>query len=214
MIYLSRVWLTKFLPLIALVALIGCSSGQLPTAPDNTDVSPASRIATEQPTSAIRIAFTPPALSKSARPQTSSPIRTKRIGTRGGKISIDHEKTRAQFTVPRRALDKTTAISMQVHGSGPSSVVEFGPSPLYFNRPCTLSITFSSKGIDPSTLGGYLITEDGTTTEVPHRIIVTKLTITIQIQIAHFSQYTGDDGESAYSDDDYDQGDEDEDSTP
>lgn len=193
---LSRMCAPKFVTLIVLMGLIGCSSGPLPTAPDSADVPLLSGIATEQPASAIRIAFTPPALGKSARPQTSSPIHTKRIGPQGGQITIAHEKTRTQFTVPSRALDKKTAISMQVKGSGPSSVVEFGPGGLHFNRPCTLSITFSSKGIDPNTLGGYLINKNGTITKVPHRIIQNKHTITIEIQVAHFSTYTGDGGES------------------
>jgi len=91
---------------------------------------------------------------------------------------------------------------MQVFGSGPSAVVEFGPSGLHFNKACILSITFSSEGVDPSTLGGYLINEDGTTTEVPYRVIKRKRTITIKIQIEHFSTYTGDDGENANSEED------------
>ena len=91
---------------------------------------------------------------------------------------------------------------MQVHGSGPSSVVEFGPDGLHFNRPCVLSITFSSKGVDPATLGGYLINEDGTLTPLEYRITEKKRTITIEIQIEHFSTYTGDDGENGNSEDD------------
>ena len=96
-------------------------------------------------------------------------------------------------------------ITIQVHGSGPSSSVEFGPSGLHFNRPCVLSTTFPSEGVDPSQLGGYLLSDDGPITAVPHKIIVRKRTITVQLKIAHFSTYGyGDNGESGNSDSDED----------
>lgn len=190
---------TYLFSLLVLVSFVGCSSDHVLIGPDpqlETD------LVSEQPASAIRIAFVPPALGKPTGAQTSSRIRKKRIGRTGGQLTINHEKTRAKFQVPRHALDKPTLITMQVHGSGPSAMVEFGPSGLHFNRPSSLSITFSSEGIDPETLGGYLLNDDGTTTQVPYKITVRKHTLTIRIQIEHFSTYTGDDGESYNSDDD------------
>ena len=184
---------------IGLLGLIGCHSGQMPNAPDlssdGVEASP------QSVTPSFRIALTPFALHKTTGDQTASPIKTKRIGILGGLINIVHEKTKATFMVPPLALNQRTDISMQVHGSGASSVVEFGPDGLEFNKPALLALTFSAEDVDPESLGGYLVEADGTYTPVGHRIIVKANTITLLIKIAHFSEYTGNDGdESAYDD--------------
>ena len=184
---------------VGCLGLIGCHAGQMPNAPD------LSHAPTETPayatTPSFRIALTPFALHKTTGEQTSSPIKTQRIGILGGLINIVHEKTKATFMVPPMALDKKTDISMQVHGSGATAIVEFGPDGLEFNKPALLALTFSSEDVDPESLGGFLVEKDGSYTPVGHRIIVKNNTITLLIKIAHFSEYTGNDGdESAYDD--------------
>jgi hypothetical protein len=193
--------LKKFNPIrngllvIGLLGLIGCHSGQMPNAPDLSPDN--SEILSHSNTPSLRIALMPFALRKSAGEQTSSKIKTKRIGASGDQITITHEKTQAKFRVPKDALDERVEISMQIKGSGASAIVKFGPDGLHFNKPARLALTFSSEGIDPENLGGYLIEEDGTHTPVPYRINVQNNRITLLIQIAHFSTYSGDGGEES-----------------
>lgn len=169
------------------LGLVGCQSDMMPTAP-TVDTPTESA----QMSQTLRFSLLPSHLQKRVD-ASSSKIKTKDMGVWGGQISIVHQKTRATFIVPPKALDQRTEISMQVHGSGPSAVVEFGPEGLYFNTPALLALTFSSEGIDPDTLGGYLLEDDGTYTPVKHRVIVKNNRITILMTIPHFSEYTGND---------------------
>jgi hypothetical protein len=184
---------------IGFLGLLGCHSGQMPNAPDLSAETSATSSQSVAPS--FRIALTPFALHKTVGEQTSSPTKTKRIGILGGLINIVHEKTKATFMVPPMALNQRTDISMQIHGSGASAIVEFGPDGLVFNKPALLALTFSAEDVDPESLGGYLVEEDGTYTPVGHRIIVKNNTITILIKIAHFSEYTGDGGDESVYDD-------------
>ena len=85
---------------------------------------------------------------------------------------------------------------MQLHGSGASTIVEFGPDGTEFDGPAQLALTFSSQDVELSTLGGYLVEEDGSYTEVGYSIKVNNKTITISINVSHFSEYTGDGGDA------------------
>lgn len=181
---------------ISFLGLIACHSGQLPNGPDLSSDTPE----TISIPSTLRIALMPFALRKSAGDPTSSKIKTKRIGQKGGLISITHEKTKATFLVPNRALDEKTEISMQLHGSGISTIVEFGPDGLHFNKSALLALTFSAEGVDPETLGGYLLGEDGSGIPIRHRVIVKNNRITVLMRIAHFSEYFIDDNEEVEED--------------
>ncbi|MBT5831372.1 MAG: hypothetical protein HOH77_14385 [Candidatus Latescibacteria bacterium] len=181
---------------ISFLSLIACHSGQFPNAPDLSADPPEAHSSP----STLRIALTPFTLRKSAGEQTSSKVKTKRIGIKGGQISIVHEKTKARFIVPRDALDEKTKISMQLHGSGTSTVVEFGPDGLHFDKPALLALTFSAEGVDPEILGGYLLGEDGSGTPIRHRVIVKNNRITVLMHIAHFSEYFIDDNEEVEED--------------
>lgn len=172
---------------------MGCQAGQMPNAPELPPGNTATVSQVQSPS--LRIALIPFALRKSAGEQTSSKVKTKIIGQRGGRLTLTHEKTHTQFVVLPRALDANTNISMQIHGSGPSSIIEFGPDGTQFNLPCLLSITFPADGIDPASLGGYLLQEEGPGTPIQHRIFVKNNRITVVMLIRHFSEYYVDDNE-------------------
>lgn len=179
-------------PLLALV--ISCGTANLPTAP-------ASPIEQQTPStgetvpSTFRLSMMALPRTKTVGDQNSSEIETKTIGFWGGTIEIIHRQTKATFVVPPTALEQKTEISMQIHGEGPSAIIEFGPDGLAFRRPALLAISFPSEGVDPETLGGYLIEEGGTHQPVPHRILVGPQRITVVMAIAHFSEYSGNDGD-------------------
>jgi hypothetical protein len=139
------------------------------------------------------IAISPRALTKPTRKQKPL-VKEKLIRARkGGRITILSGQTQDGFEVPRKALKKDTRISMEVIGEGPSTVVRFGPSGLQFLKTCTLSITFPKDGVDPKSLGGYVVKENGKTTPVPYTVKVHGKWITVRISVPHFSVYEGDD---------------------
>ena len=146
----------------------------------------------------MRIALAPLGRTKPIGDLAASEILEKSIGARGGIMVLRHENSRAKFAVPPRALDERVAVSMRMFGSGAYSIIEFGPSGLQFNQPCTLSISFPSGDIDPTILGGYLLNDDGSTTGVPTRVVELGNLITVIVEIQHFSQYVWNDGEEAY----------------
>jgi hypothetical protein len=85
---------------MTLIGLIGCHSGQLPNAPDLSADTPNIQMVPRGHTPSLRLAFQPLALRKHAGSASSSKIITRWIGEKGGRISITHAKTRANFKVP------------------------------------------------------------------------------------------------------------------
>jgi len=63
----TRVCVSQIFSLLVLIGLIGCSSDHLLTGPEEAGNLPEVSLTEEQPTSAIRIGFTPPALGKPHR---------------------------------------------------------------------------------------------------------------------------------------------------
>jgi hypothetical protein len=188
-----------FSPLLftLIVVLSGCFPGGPPTAPDPVD----DELAFEDPTPVQvreptvvgpRIALHPRSLTKPV-PGSKSLYKKKRIGKKGGVIGIINKQTGAIFTVPRGALKKKTAISMELLGEGASVQVLFGPSELHFLKSCTLTLFFPLDGIDLANLGAYLIEETGAT-PVPYIVEVKGNIVILKIQIDHFSIYSPDDG--------------------
>ncbi len=194
---------------ILIACLAGCSPGGFPTAPGpaNEEVEVAGSNAPQTAPSAIQIpagagiAISRLPLTKPARIQTPL-VREKRIGPRGGSLTILNGRTLVHFRVPRKALNGTELIRMEVIGEGPSVLVQFGPSGLHFQKDCTLSITFPTGDIDPKSLGGYLIEKNGKATPVPYTVQVRGNWITVKLSISHFSIYSPDDGEEDGAGDD------------
>ena len=196
---------------ILIACLAGCSPGGFPTAPGPADeeAEVAGSSAPETAPPAIQIpegagvAISRLPLTKPAKIQTPL-VTEKRIGPRGGRLTILNGSTLVYFKVPKGALKGYELIRMEVIGEGPSVLIRFGPSGLHFLKDCTLSITFPKEGVDPEDLGGYLIEKNGNATPVPYTVKVRKNSITVKLSISHFSIYSPDDGEEDGAGDDPD----------
>lgn len=129
-------------------------------------------------------------------------VQEKKIGKKGGSLTVlgIDGKTLVHFRVPKNALDATEKIRMEVVGSGASTESHFDPSGLHFNEPCKLILSIPKGDISPDDLGGYLLNEDGTVTEVPHVVRVIGKRIYVIISVSHFSIYAPGDGESGAHD--------------
>ena len=192
-------WLYGIVFLALLV--VGCSPENFPTgsAPPVADSMVESEVT---PGGGVSFSLSQLSLAKRTT-DNASKIKKKRIGPKGGRISIKHSNTDVNFSVPRGALKSPVKISMQVLGGGPASIVHFEPHGLHFLKPARLRITFPSEGVNIRALGGYLLSETEGPTPVPHKIVIGDGEITVIIMVPHFSEYSPGDGDEDYSDEDY-----------
>jgi hypothetical protein len=178
----------------------GCSNPDFGTGPNPSETE----LNTTQ-TTAIRhglsgqgsfgIAISPPALAKRAGPQGSSKTEKKIKAKKGGRLTLVNSQTFATFSIPKRALEKNTKISMELIGEGASVLVKFGPSGLQFLKECTLSLTFPSDSVDLSEIGGYYIPEGGEAIPIGHEVRQYGNRIVVRMAITHFSVFSPGDGE-------------------
>ncbi|MDA0748057.1 MAG: hypothetical protein O2954_16160 [bacterium] len=181
----------------------GCSQADLPTASSGPSATPDAvrtnpRIAagpSQHIPGGFGISLVPPHLAKRAEQRTFESTEQRVSARRGGFLAVASGQTFSWFHVPPRALEETTTIQMTLVGEGPYAQIHFGPEGLQFLRACTLSITFPSEGIDPETLGGYLIEENGESVPVEHKVRVHGRWITVTMAIHHFSIYSPGDGD-------------------
>ena len=200
---------------LAAVGLTACSSSPLPTSPGLVQGPDAAAAHILNLPDEVWRGSTPAAISVGAgsaigiRPTEGAaaarpglPQVTERtIGPSGGSligISADLS-TVAHFSIPRRALQSPETIRMEIIGSGPAVQIRFGPSGLQFLRDCTLTIAIPAEGVEQEELGGYLLTEEGST-EVPATVIRFGAYYFIRLTISHFSLYSPTDGDDQYGD--------------
>ena len=201
---LSSVFRVVVCGLIA--SLIGCSSGDLPLAPNgagqdqpldpNHAASPPG-FDSAKPSGKVTFAFSPLGLAKRAGAEKSI-TKTRRIRARtGGTIAILNRSTLASFLVPRGSLEKDTKISMSVTGQGMGMYVEFGPDGTTFDPPARLIVTFPAEDVDPDAIVSYLISDDGSKEKVDQTVKVVGRLIVINAEIPHFTIWESDDGDPA-----------------
>lgn len=197
-------WLSWSLPALV-IWLSGCSSEHLPMAPTPPEESPqavapvqnrAVSQAVQNP-GKFTISISPFRLAKTAGEQKTKSKEKLIRARRGGSIVILNGRTLVTFWVPGGALDEDTRIGMEVIGEGPATSVRFWPPGTYFNEPSILTITFPAEGVDPETLGGYVVTDENGTHPVRSEVKVRGKWITVTIWIPHFSQVSPPDGENS-----------------
>ena len=139
------------------------------------------------------------ALSSSPTPvsakTTESHLISETFGSRGGHITVQDERLKIVFDVPRKALQTPTLIEMEVSGSTLSGLeVRFGPSGLNFERLCTLDLKLYGDAIDVplEELEAVHLGGDGTEDQAG----IVKLnydpngnTLHLQVEVPGFSRY-------------------------
>jgi|GEM_PF-2481093 hypothetical protein len=179
----------------------GCSNSDFATGPAQPDDSPPllsqSNVATQSGAihGGFGISKSPPSLAKRAGSQKHSKTAKKIRARKGGRLNLRNGRTLASFGIPRGALEEDTRISMELIGEGASVLVKFGPEGLEFLKACELTLTFPGEGVDPSTIGGYYIQENGEAIPIHREVTQVGKWIVVKMSIHHFSIYSPGDGE-------------------
>jgi len=111
-------------------------------------------------------------------------------GANGGTVTLG----RHHFTVPAGAVDGVVTFTL-AYASVTGVGVDCGPSPISFDEPVMLTLSYygtqyanSIEGLDPSALRIFYAHEDGTLEEV-EGCVVDLRALTVTAPVTHFSRY-------------------------